>query len=115
MAIIEGFHCTYTAKVSSLIVFSTLLLAALPEFDLRYVMEVVRDLTPANLPDLAMQLGQPHSSLLESETNYVKDVGRVKLETINRWMKNGSKPKASWAVLKAALMNVEKDLAEKIP
>ena len=80
-----------------------------------YVLEVVRDLTPAKLPDLAMQLGQPYSSVLEIEANYPKDFGKVKLEIINLWMKNGSKPKASWAVLKAALMNVEASLAERIP
>ena len=78
-------------------------------------MEVVRDLTPAKLPDLAMQLGQPYSSLLEIEAYYPKDFSKVKLETINLWMKTGSKPKASLAVLKAALMNVEASLAERIP
>ena len=78
-------------------------------------MEVVRDLNPAKLPDLAKQLGQPYSTLLEIKTNYPKDVGRVKLETINLWIKTGSKPKPSLAVLKAALMNVDEDLAERIP
>ena len=67
-----------------------------PEFNLANVTQILQVLPPSKLPDLAQELGMKESN-------------------IELWITRGSKPKASWAVLKAALLNVEASLAERIP
>ena len=85
------------------------------EFGLKNVLKFLRKhLSPKDYLKLALELGLTMTNYEEIDSENPKNSHNVLAGIINLWIKNSVKPKASWELLKKALLEVQPTLAHKI-
>ena len=85
------------------------------EFGLKSVFEFLRnDLSPKDYLALALKLNLSKVSYDRIDSENPKNSDGVLAGIIDLWIKNSVKPKASWELLKKALLAVQPTLAHKI-
>ena len=85
------------------------------EFCLKNVFEFLRnDLSPKDYLKLALQLDLSKVSFDKIDLQNPKNSDNVLVGIIDLWIKNSVNPRASWELLKQALLEIQPTLAHKI-
>jgi hypothetical protein len=73
------------------------------DFDLKNIIAALDIVPPKHYMRLAVNLGlKPHDVQISEEDNY-RNSGRVLIDIVDLWMRNGIDPKPSWQSLEEAL------------